>query len=286
MISLLPVAVPPHLLSPVFTAMGDFGKAAVLGVLEGLTEFLPISSTGHMVLLGDLIDFTGDAAKTFEIVIQLGAILAVLVLYWKRFVSLLRPSAGAGLSGPSGLKKIAIACVPLVIVGFLFAKPVKAYLLAPIPVCIALIFGGIVLLFIDRKAPAARTISLDQISNREALIMGLFQCLALWPGISRSGSMIVGGLILGLNRITAAEFSFLVALPIMSLATAHELWKARHDLHSGDMLLLAVGFAVAFVTALAALRWFLKVLQRFTLVPFGWYRIALGAGGLLYFLAR
>lgn len=255
--------------------------AALLGLVEGVTEFLPISSTGHMVLVGNWIGFTGEKANSFEIVIQFAAILAVVLLYWKRFLALLPFSAAGrssgGLGGYQGMLKIGLACGPLFVTGALFGKKIKAQLLFPFPVAVALIVGGIVLLFIEKRKDRAHTFDLDSISVRQAFLVGLFQCCALWPGVSRSGSMIVGGLLLGMTRMIAAEFSFLVAVPIMTVASLHELWESRNLLTASDLGIFAVGFAVAFFTAILAIRFFLGVLARSTLVAFGWYRIILGA---------
>lgn len=271
------------------------GSAVVLGVIEGLTEFLPISSTGHMILVGHLLGFTGEKAETFEIFIQLGAILAVVWLYFSRFLGLLPLSVRAtifsifgkkieknetpqeGLSDIRGLVLLAVACLPVFILGFLFHKKIKALLFAPIPVALALIFGGVALIFIERRRQVPQTTDLDSITIRQAISVGIFQCLALWPGISRSGSMIFGGLFLGMNRITAAEFSFLVAVPVMAVATLYDLYKSRHLIESGDLQIFLIGFVVAFVTAVIAIRFFLNLLRKFSLEPFGWYRIALGS---------
>lgn len=252
--------------------------ALILGLVEGVTEFLPVSSTGHMILVGHWIGFTGEKAETFEIFIQLGAILAVVVLYWKRFLALI-PAAGSpgrGLSGLEGILKIAVACAPAFIFGFLFHKQIKEKLFSPVPVAAALIAGGLLLLFIERLVRPASTRELGEISRFQAFSVGVFQCLALWPGVSRSGSMIVGGLTVGMNRITAAEFSFLVAVPIMAAATGYDLLKSYKLLTPEDVPLFAAGFTVSFLTAILSIRFFLALLARTSLRPFGIYRIALG----------
>ncbi|MFN8392713.1 MAG: undecaprenyl-diphosphate phosphatase [Bdellovibrionota bacterium] len=260
----------------------DLVPACILGVVEGLTEYLPISSTGHMIIAGHLLNFEGEKADTFEIVIQLGAILSVVVLYFRRFLGLLKFSDSGGLSGIQGLLKIGIACVPAALVGLVAHKKIKALLFAPGPVAAALILGGLVMLFVDERDSETEQ-TLDDITFRDAVLVGLFQCLSLWPGMSRSGSMIVGGMLIGMRRIVAAEFSFLVAVPIMILASGYDLLKSRDLLSATDIPLFAVGFATAFVVAMVSVKFFISVLRRVTLRPFGVYRIALGVA-VLYLL--
>ena len=255
--------------------------AALLGIVEGLTEFLPISSTGHLILVGKLLEFEGPKAQTFEVFIQLGAILAVVVLYWKRFLGLLSAKREPGLVGINGIIKLAIACFPLALLGLLFHKKIKLYLFAPKPVAAALILGGIVMLLVERKRVEPRVQHLDELSYADALKTGLFQCFAMWPGVSRSGSMIVGGMLCGLSRSIAAEFSFLVAVPMMVMATGYDLWKSREFLSSADVPVFAVGFIVSFLSALLAIRFFIALLRAGTLTPYAIYRILLGVAVLL-----
>lgn len=244
-----------------------------------------------MVLVGHLFGFTGEKENSFEIAIQFAAIFAVVVLYWKKFVGLIpspnslspsalrttfRENSSHGFGGVQGLMKLALACGPLFVTGALFGKKIKSLLLYPLPVAIALIFGGVILLFIEKGRDKPLTTSLEQITYRQAFLLGIFQCCALWPGISRSGSMIVGGLLLGMTRIAAAEFSFFVAVPIMAIATLHELWESRHILSGSDLGAWGVGFLMAFLTAAFSIRIFLTLLAKTDLKPFGWYRIALG----------
>lgn len=262
-------------------------KAVLLGVVEGLTEFLPVSSTGHLVLFGEAIQYNGPAAQTFEIFIQLGAILAVVFLYPKRFLCLLNfkeKVSSASFTGRSGLIKLFLACIPAFVLGALFHSTIKASLLAPFPVAMALIFGGIVLIVIERVLPKVHASRLETITFRQAFLIGIFQCAALWPGISRSGATIVGGLILGLSRQVAAEFSFLVAVPVMAAATCFDLLKSWESLGSDALGELAVGFLVSFVVALFAIRTFVGFLQRFSLAGFGYYRVILGIISLVWFL--
>lgn len=257
---------------------GDHLLATILGAIEGLTEFLPVSSTGHLILAGNSLGFTGPTAATFEIFIQLGAILAVVVLYFKRFLSLLdfNDTQRGGFVGMSGLVKLAVACAPAFFFGALLHKSIKVHLFAPLPVAIALLLGGLVLIYIERviKPPAVH--SIDEISLKQAFTIGLFQCLALWPGVSRSGSTIVGALICGISREAAAEFSFLVAVPVMCAATIFDLLKSFSSLSIADVPLFAIGFIVSFLSALLAIRVFISLLQKYSLAPFGYYRIALG----------
>lgn len=257
--------------------------AVVLGIVEGLTEFLPISSTGHLILAGELLGFVGPKAETFEIFIQLGAILAVVVLYLPRFRALLtfRPrdpaNARTGFSGLPGLAKMACACFPAAAVGLVFHKTIKQKLFGPEPVAYALIAGGIIMLLLEWKRPPAPIQEIEEISYLKAFQIGVVQCFALWPGVSRSGSMIVGGMFLGLSRSSAAEFSFLVAVPMMVMATGYDLLKSWKLLSPSDVPMFAVGFVVSFVCAMLAIRFFLALLRSGTLVPYGVYRIVFGA---------
>ena len=260
----------------------DLLHAAILGLVEGLTEFIPVSSTGHLILAGSLLGFEGEKAASFEIFIQLGAILAVVVLYYKRFLSLLQFSSKEPFCGIDGLLKLGVACVPAAALGFFAHRAIKQHLFAPLPVSVALIAGGVVMLVTDRASRQTRIDGLEQVTLRDALVVGLFQCFSLWPGVSRSGSMIVGGLLLGFNRRLAAELSFLVAVPIMMLATGYDLLKTRALLSTADIPVFATGFVVSFLTALFAIKFFLAVLRRFTLRPFGVYRILLGVLVLLF----
>lgn len=258
--------------------MYPFLCAAILGIVEGLTEFLPVSSTAHLVLAGQLLGFTGDSAETFEVFIQAGAILAVLLLYHGRFERLVPGSAPAadGMSGFPGLVKIAVACAPAFVLGFLLRDFIKDNLFHPAPIAIALILGGIVMIAIELRKPAPRVTRIEEISVRDAFIIGLAQCVALCPGVSRSGSTIVGGLLAGLGRRAAAEFSFLVAVPVMFAAVGYDLYKSFAHLQASDIPVFALGFAVAFVTAVAAIRFFMAIISRFSFAPFGIYRIIAG----------
>lgn len=260
--------------------------AVILGVVEGLTEFLPVSSTAHLVLVGELLRFSGPGAETFEVFIQLGAILAVVILYFERFLALLPSRAAApvgehsAMRGWPGLVKIGATCVPAFVLGFLFRKQIKEVLFHPFPIAIALIAGGVVMIVIERMQREPRVRDLDQISLGDCVKVGLFQCLALWPGMSRSGSTIIGGMLIGLERRVAAELSFLVAVPVMFAAVGYDLLKSIDHLALSDAPYFAVGFLVAFVTALAAIKGFLKFISVSSFAPFGWWRIAVGVATL------
>ena len=254
----------------------SYTSAAIIAVVEGLTEYLPVSSTGHMILVGKAISFEGDFATTFEIVIQLGAILAVVVLYWRKFFALFMPEPGNSLSGFPGMLRFACTCAPAAVVGLLVGKIIKAQLFNPTSVALALIAGGIALILVERRRKTEQPVSLECLSLRTAFLVGCFQILALWPGFSRSGSMIIGGLLLGLPRTAAAEYSFLIAVPMMVMATGKELWDARDSLTSDGTSLLLMGSAIAFITALFAVKGFVGLLKRYSMQPFGAYRIALG----------
>jgi len=264
--------------------MGLIGIAILLGIVEGLTEFLPVSSTGHLIVAGRLLGFKGETAETFEIFIQLGAILAVVVLEWRRFVDLLRPRARAGFAGPRGCAVLLTTTAPALLAGALLHDWIKINLFGPATVACALFAGGIVILVVESVRPRTTVASLDDVGFTHALAIGLAQCLSLWPGVSRSGATIVGGLLCGLPRRTAATYSFVAAVPVMAAATLYDLMKSWSHLGAQDVTPFAIGFAVAFVSAYAAMRTFVALLGRFTLRPFAWYRIAIAP--VIYFLVK
>ncbi len=257
-----------------------FFIALVLGLVEGLTEFLPISSTGHLILAGSLLGYTDDSSKTFDIVIQLGAILAVCWEYrqrlWKLCITL--PSARA--SQKLALNLI-IALLPAILLGSLLNAFLKTHLFAPIPVACALIAGGFIILLAERrykKHPATvRIQTLDDIGWRDALKVGLAQTVAMIPGTSRSGATIIGGMLFGFSRIAATEFSFFLAIPTMFAATCYSLYKDSQMLSSGDLAsFLSVGFVTAFISAFFCVRWLLRYISHHDFVPFAWYRLGFG----------
>jgi len=269
--------------------MGDLFVAVILGIVEGLTEFLPVSSTGHLIVAGNLLGFSGDKAACFEVFIQLGAILAVLALYWRRFLSLVpflprEPGTEAGFSGFRGIALLAVTTFPALVAGVLLHKLIKAYLFGPMTVAWALGIGGVGILVAERYKPRAGVVCLDGLGYRQALIVGIFQCFAMWPGMSRSACTIVGGMLSGLDRRTATEYSFLAAVPVMVAATLYDLYKASNLLSFSDVGFFSVGFAVSFVSAAIAVKTLIAMVQRWSLAPFAWYRIAVAP--LIYFGMR
>jgi undecaprenyl-diphosphatase len=252
--------------------------AVVLGVVEGLTEFLPISSTGHLILAGSLLDYTGDQAKMFEIVIQAGAILAVCWEFRARLSGVLR-----GLATERRAQRFAlnlfIAFLPAAVLGLAFGKYIKSYLFAPVPVACAFVIGAFVILWAERRQKlrgAIRITSVDDMRWPDALKVGLAQAFALIPGTSRSGATIIGGMLFGLSRVAATEFSFFLAIPTLFAATGYELVKNRHLLSAHDLPLFGVGFAAAFVSAFVCVRWLIRYVSQHDFVPFAWYRILFG----------
>lgn len=262
----------------------DLWTAIILGIVEGLTEFIPVSSTGHLILAGELLGFRGSSSATFDIVIQLGAILAVVVLYRQRFAHVV---AGLARREPAAIaftRNIFLGFVPALIVGAVAYKAVKAMLESPMTVAVALIVGGIAILLLERfLKPAAQT-AVERLGWRTALGVGAIQCLSMVPGVSRSGATIMGALSLGVDRKTAAEYSFFLAIPVMVAASAKELWEARHSLGGVDWTSIGVGFGVSFVVALAVVRAFIGVVGRFGFAPFAWYRIVVGGVALIWLL--
>ena len=280
--------------------MTELLQAVILGLVEGLTEFIPVSSTGHLIVAGHLLGFEGEKANTFEIFIQLGAILAVVFLYRERFFSLfsfgkkerfkIGPGAknydlagvvggrhgnhGATFAGINEMVLLALTTLPALVFGFLAHSYIKKHLFNTTTVAIGLAVGGIAILVIERSVPKVKRSGLDSLTWKDALAVGFFQCLALWPGVSRSGSTILGGMAIGIERKTAAEYSFLAAVPVMFAATAYDLLKSRSFLSSSDLPLFLVGFVVSFISALFAVKFFIHLLISHTLKPFGWYRIA------------
>ncbi len=254
--------------------MTSYLNAVLLGIVEGLTEFLPVSSTGHLIIAGHLLDFTGPKAETFQIVIQLGAILAVVALYRQTFMGLIRPTQRR-FSGLRGLYLLFLTSLPAALLGLMTHSLIKEYLFSPVTVAFALAAGAVAILMVERM-PARNTVQeLDDMTPALALGIGCFQCLSLWPGFSRSAATIMGGMILGAHRRTAAEYSFLAAVPIMFAATGYDMLKSWDLFSPDDLQVLAVGFAVSFVSAWLAVKGFISLLGRVTLRPFAWYRLAL-----------
>ena len=250
-------------------------KALILGVVEGLTEFLPVSSTGHLILIGDLLDFTGERAKVFTIAIQLGAILAVCWEYRAKVIEVVR---GIGRSAAANrfVINLMIAFLPAAVMGLLFIKTIKFYLFHPIPVATALIVGGLLILWAERREHVIEVEQVDDMDWKHALKVGLAQCLALIPGTSRSGATIIGGLFFGLSRKASTEFSFFLAIPIMFAATFYDVYKHREFLEWNDLSMFAVGFVAAFISALLAVRGLLRFISNHDFTVFAWYRIVFG----------
>ncbi|WP_284237889.1 undecaprenyl-diphosphate phosphatase [Paenibacillus glycanilyticus] len=277
--------------------MQNILTAVVQGIIEGLTEFLPVSSTGHLILTGELLNFTGDKADTFEIIIQLGAILAVAVIYWRRILSLLGVNTGTTGSmaqereipnqapGRLNLLHVILACLPAMVLGLVLHSFITSYLFSAYTVLVGLVLGGVFMLIGERSQKPVLTDGIDQLTYRQAIYIGLFQCLALWPGFSRSGATIAGGLLSGVSYRAATNFSFLIAIPMMVAASGYELLKSYQTLTSSDAVFFITGFLVAFVVALFAVITFLKLLERFKLAPFAYYRFVLAAVFLVYLVA-
>ncbi len=253
--------------------------AIVLGIVEGLTEFLPVSSTGHLIVAGSLLNYTGDRAKVFEIVIQAGAILAVC---WEFRAKLVRVLHGL-LSDRTAQRfavNLAIAFLPAAVLGLLFSKLIKSVLFAPVPVALAFIFGAFIILWAERRQKSrpgdVRIDDVDAMRWTDALKVGCAQALALIPGTSRSGATIIGGMLFGLSRRAATEFSFFLAIPTLFAACAYEFVKNRDLLTATDIPAFGIGFVAAFVSAFLCVRWLLRYVSRNDFVPFAWYRIAFG----------
>lgn len=260
-------------------------QAVLSGILEGLTEFIPVSSTAHLIIFGKYIQPNNSTNNTFEIFIQLGAILAVLVLYYKRFLELLnfknnklannQNSFSGGFSGVSGIIKISLACIPVFILGAFGYSHIKELLNNIYSILCALIVGGVLMILVEKLPIKTKVKSLEEISFKQSFLIGLSQCFALWPGFSRSGSTIIGAMLLGIKREVAAEFSFLVAVPVILAASLFDLLKNIQYLSKDDYLLLFVGLLVSFVVAIFSIKFFLNILKRFSLTVFGYYRIIL-----------
>lgn len=256
-------------------------KSIIMGVVEGITEFLPVSSTGHLILTGHLLGFLNKEKRdVFEIFIQLGAILAIV---WEYRTRLTAAVLEARLPGPGRqlLVNLSVAALPLLIVGKLFGEAIKTALFNPVTVAISFIVGGVIILWAEKRQHVVRTATLDDLKPRESLMVGLAQCLALIPGTSRSGATIIGGLFFGLSRQAATEFSFLLGVPVLGIASLYSLLKHRHALDANDAVIFGIGFVTSFIFALIAVRALLRYLTNHTFVVFAWYRIVFGGLVLL-----
>jgi undecaprenyl-diphosphatase len=255
-------------------------KALVMGIVEGLTEFLPISSTGHLILAGDLLGFNNEKGKVFEVAIQLGAILAVVWDYRARFAGV---ASGLGREPAANrfVLNLLLAFLPLAIIGLLFGQQIKATLFSPVPVALAFIIGGFIILWAEKMPHSKHIDEVDKMSWKDALVMGFIQAFALIPGTSRSGATIIGGLLYGLSRKTATEFSFFLAVPTLGVASLYELYK-HHQLFSRDDIgMLAIGFVASFISAAIAVRALIRFISRHDFTVFAWYRIVFGGLVLL-----
>lgn len=266
--------------------MSETLTAVILGIVEGLTEFLPVSSTGHLILASELLGFTGEGSIAFKIAIQLGAILAVLVAYWRRFWLV-----GTGLlslrPGPVAFtRNIFLGFAPALVIGVFAYDAIRAALQSPMIVAVALIVGGVIMLLLERVVKQVRVESVETMPVGTAITIGIVQCIAMLPGVSRSGATIIGGLMMGVERKTAAEFSFFLAVPTMLAATVYALWKDRALLNTDDLALIAIGFGMAFIVALAVVKAFVAFVGRFGFAPFAWYRIIIGSAVLAWLIAR
>lgn len=266
--------------------MNDLIIIILLGIIEGVTEFLPISSTGHLILANELLGFKGVGSTTFDIVIQLGAILAVIVLYWRRFWDVLAGLLKGDARAIAFTRNVALAFLPAAVVGLLVYKMVKAMLESPMTVAVALVVGGIAILIIERLVPKPTTESVEEMRWQTAIGIGIVQCLSMIPGVSRSGATIMGALGLGVERKVAAEFSFFLAVPTMLAATGYDLYKSRGQIDSAGMTDIAIGFVVSFVVALVVIRWFIGIVSQRGFAPFAWYRIVVGSAAIVWLLTR
>ncbi len=262
-------------------------KAALLGVVEGLTEFLPISSTGHLILAASLLNFTGDAAKVFEIAIQTGAMFAVMWEYRQRLLATLS-GMGRQPQATRLVRNLIVAFMPAAVFGLALGSAIKARLFHPVPVALSFVVGGFIILWVERRyrdvfgrsgsgaRPLARVESVDDMSALDALKVGLVQCAALIPGTSRSGATIIGAMLFGFSRKTATEFSFFLGIPTLIAAGGYSLLKERANLHMADLPLFLVGLVLAFISALLCIRWLIRYVSTHDFTVFAWYRIVFG----------
>lgn len=256
----------------------------LLGLLEGLTEFLPVSSTGHLILAGELLGFTDPASVTFKIAIQLGAILAVIVAYWGRFWGVAKGLVAREPDAWRFTRNILIGFFPAMVIGAIAYDAIRALIQTPMVVAVALVVGGVLILLIERMVKVVRVHSVEAMPLGTAIAVGCVQCIAMIPGVSRSGATIMGALLMGVERKTAAEFSFFLAVPTMAGATAYALYKDRALLSLDDLTGIAIGFGAAFVVALVVVKAFVAIVARHGFAPFAWYRIVVGSAAIAWLL--
>lgn len=267
--------------------MNDVITAIILGIVEGVTEFLPVSSTGHLILASALLGYDADYWALFNIVIQLGAILAIVVLYWRTFWAVLQGLLRFDPTSIRFVRNVLVAFLPAAVIGLALHKQIEKLLGSPMTVAVALIVGGLAIIGIERTVKEGHVKGVADIPLPKVIGIGFIQCLAMIPGVSRSGATILGALSLGVERRTAAEFSFFLAIPTMLGATVLELVTKRHELMAANSVgfgLIGVGFVVAFIVALLVVRWFVGLVGRTGFSPFGWYRIAVGALAMVFLL--
>lgn len=258
-------------------------NAIIMGIVEGLTEFLPVSSTGHLLLMDKILNFQGPSGNVFEIVIQLGAILAVVLVFFQRLWRVLI-TASTDANSRRFIYAVLLAFLPAMVIGFFAHGFIKAVLFNPYIIAVSFIIGGFIILWIEKNTPAPTVNSVESMPMKTALAIGFIQCLAMIPGVSRSGATIMGALMLKVERRVAAEFSFFLAIPTMAGATAYDLYKNYHELNGGDFGIIAIGFIAAFFSALIVVRSFVAFISRHGFAPFAWYRIGVGAIALIALL--
>jgi undecaprenyl-diphosphatase len=257
--------------------------AIVLGIVEGLTEFLPVSSTGHLILAGHALHFTGEVASTFEVFIQLGAILAIVVLYWRRFFGLLPFKSGANqFAGIRGLTLLFVTTLPALIFGALLHSFIKEHLFNPMTVAIGLAAGSVWIFAVEKFSRRGVKDSLDALTLKDGLLIGLFQCLAMWPGVSRAGATILGAMMIGVNRKTATEYSFFAAAPVIAAASLLDLYKSLDVITAAQIPMFATGFIVSAISAVLIVKFFVSYVSQNTLKAFAWYRLALALIVLIF----
>lgn len=259
--------------------------AVIVGIVEGLTEFLPVSSTGHMIIVGHLLGFDDNVADVFDVFVQLGAILSVIFIYKERFARFFTKD-GWNIDRGLSTWHVAAGIVPVMAVAFFLHKYIKMYLFNPFTVAIGLALGGLLLIYAEHKTKNKQDElchDIDKMTLTQAAWVGIYQFLSLWPGFSRSGSTIAGGLLVGLSREVAASYTFLIAVPLMFVACIYDLLKNLNHLNAGDFQILAIGFVVSFVVAYWSVLWFLKFLHKYNLSSFGYYRLVVAAFTMWYF---
>jgi undecaprenyl-diphosphatase len=264
--------------------MSQYLISVILGIVEGITEFLPVSSTGHLIIVNKFIDFTGDFAVMFDVVIQLGAILSVVVVFWDRLFPFKKGRSAEEINAVFSIWfKVCVAVIPALIAGALFGSSIKKYLFNPVTVSIALVVGGIILIYIESRKRESIIDSITDLTYKTAFFIGMIQCLGMIPGTSRSAATIIGAMILGLSRVAAAEFSFFLAIPTMAAASAYSVMKLGRMLTPMEIQVSAIGFFVSFIVAWLVIKVFIAFISRHDFKPFGYYRIVLGVLVLLYY---